>query len=76
MAYLRTNYRRDEPVRAAAAPPRRAMAAPSPGPAYGTRDVEFENLALKNIAGSITVYRITNDFIVGLDGDTADPSGG
>jgi hypothetical protein len=64
MAYLRTNYRKNETAKPKPAPRR-----VDPGPAYGTRDVEFENLALKNIAGSITVYRVTTDFIVGLDGD-------
>lgn len=64
MGYLRTNYRKDEP-----APPKAAPRKPDPGPAFGVRDAEFENLALKNIAGSITVYRVTNDFIVGLEDD-------
>jgi hypothetical protein len=38
--------------------------------------VEFENLALRNIAGSITVYRVTNDFIVGIEDGTNGTCGG
>lgn len=70
MGYLRTNYRKDDapkPVGASPAMARPPKATPDPGPAYGTRNPAFENLALRNIAGSITVYRVTNDFIVGLE---------
>lgn len=63
MGYLRTNYRKDEPAKPRPTP----AAAPNPGAAFGVRDADFEHLALKNIAGSITVYRVTNDFIVGLE---------
>ncbi len=69
MAYLRTNYRKDEAPKRAGTTPVRSAPRPAidPGPAYGTRNPAFENLALRNIAGSITVYRVTNDFIVGLE---------
>lgn len=70
MGYLRTNYRKDE-----APGPKPAQARPDPGPAFGVRDPAFEHLALKNIAGSITVYRVTDDFIVGLTNGSDGPSG-
>jgi hypothetical protein len=70
MAYLRTNYRKDEPARPR---PKAADKKPDPGPAFGVRETEFEHLALKNIAGSITVYRVTSDFIVGLDDGRTGP---
>ena len=73
MGYLRTNYRKDETPRPK---PVATKPKPNPGPAFGTRDPDFENLALKNIAGSITVYRVTDDFIVGLTNGTDRPSGG
>ncbi len=71
MGYLRTNYRKDETPR-----PKPAKTRPNPGPAFGTRDPSFENLALKNIAGSITVYRVTSDFIVGIEDGGTQQCGG
>jgi len=73
MGYLRTIYRKDGD---GTPRPKPAATKPNPGPAFGTRDPDFENLALKNIAGSITVYRVTDDFIVGLTNGTDRPSGG
>lgn len=71
MGYLRTNYRKDETPK-----PQPRVAKPDPGPAFGTRDPDFENLALRNIAGSITVYRVTSDFIVGIEDGANQQCGG